>query len=96
MKMIMIVFNEAMEEEVLETLQNCRLRNFTRLNDVQGKGTSSGAHFGTDIWPGLNNLLFVAANEDDARQLTHCINQLRREMGSEGIKAFLWNLEEIT
>ena len=51
---------------------------------------------GDDIWPGKNNILYVACREDDTKQLLTCVENLRKKLGREGIKAFTWNLEEIT
>ena len=96
MKMLMIVFNEAIGEEVMETLRNCRLKNYTRIDKVAGMGASSGAHMGNDIWPGLNNILLLAVRDQDAAQLLKCVGALRGSLGREGIKAFVWNLEEVT
>ena len=96
MKMIMLVFNEAMDEEVLEVLRHCRLGNYTRLNGVFGKGTTSGTHLGTEIWPGRNNSLLMAVPDEAVEPLLKCIRELRKTMGAEGIKAFTWNLESVT
>jgi nitrogen regulatory protein PII len=96
MKMIMLVFNEAMDEEVVEILRQCRLDNYTRINGVFGKGTTSGAHLGNEIWPGRNNSLLMAAPDEAVGQLLKCVQELRKTMGNEGIKAFTWNLESVT
>ena len=96
MKMVMITYNEAMDMEVMEVLENCALKNYTKIMGVFGKGASSGTHMGNDIWPGKNNILYAACQEDDAKQLLSCVKNLRNKLGHEGIKAFTWNLEEIT
>ncbi|MFH1477570.1 MAG: PG0541 family transporter-associated protein [Verrucomicrobiota bacterium] len=94
--MIMLVFNEAMNEEVMEVLRHCRLGSYTRLNGIFGKGSASGTHLGTDIWPGRNNSLLMAVDDEATAPLLKCIRELRKTMGSEGIKAFTWNLESVT
>lgn len=95
-KMIMIVYNEAIDAEVMETLEGCGLKYYTKITGVFGSGSSSGTHLGSDIWPGRNNLLYIACEETQARQLLGCIRQLRTELGREGVKAFLLPLEETT
>ena len=95
-KLTMIIYNEAIETEVMEVLKNCNLENFTKICAVFGKGSSSGAHFGNDIWPGRNNILFIASDEERCRKLIFCIKELRKKLKKEGIKAFIWNLEEVT
>ncbi|MBP7088374.1 MAG: hypothetical protein KBB01_03650, partial [Candidatus Omnitrophica bacterium] len=89
-------YNESIEEEVIEVLSKCSLKNYTKINGVFGRGETSGVHLGNDIWPGRNNLLLVVGEQKSSQQLLSCIRELRRKLGQEGLKAFLWNLEEIT
>jgi len=96
MKMVMITYNEAIDNEVMEVLESCSLKNYTKITGVFGCGASSGTHLGTDIWPGLNNILYVACEEAAAKKIMAAIRQLRKSLGAEGIKAFLMPLEEIT
>jgi len=96
MKMVMIVYNEAMDMEVMEVLHRCVLKNYTKIPGVFGKGSSSGTHMGDDIWPGKNNILYVSCKDDEAVQLLTCVKNLRVKLRAEGIKAFAWNLQEIT
>lgn len=96
MKMIVIAYNEAIDMEVMEALEECRLKNFTKVPGVYGRGTTSGTHLGTDIWPGRNNLLYVAAPEDDVARLMTCVRGLRRRYGREGVKAFVLPVEDVT
>lgn len=96
MKIVMIAYNEAIDAEVMEILENCTMKNYTKIIGVYGKGTASGTHLGNDIWPGRNNILYVACKEDDARQILSYVNNLRKKLGKEGVKAFVWVLEEVT
>lgn len=96
MKMIMIAYNEAIDLEVMEILTQCGLKNYTKVTGVFGRGDTSGTHLGTDIWPGRNNLLYVAASDDDAARLMKSIRTLRKQYGREGIKAFVIPLEDVT
>jgi len=96
MKMVMIAYNEAMDTEVMDVLENCAVKNYTKITGVYGKGNASGTHLGNDIWPGRNNILYVACGEDDARQLVSCVQNLRKKLGKEGIKAFTWGIEGMT
>jgi hypothetical protein len=92
----MIIYNEAMDMEIMELLENCIMKNYTKMKGVFGKGTTSGIHMGTDIWPGRNNVLYVACEEDDAKQLISCAKKMREKSGKEGIKAFMWGIEDAT
>ena len=96
MKMIMISYNEAIDMEVMEMLENCGLKNYTKISETFGRGTSSGTHLGTDTWPGLNNVLYIASPDDAAQKVVAAVRALRKSLGKEGIKGFVWPLEEIT
>jgi nitrogen regulatory protein PII len=96
MKMVMIVYNEALDNEVMEVLECCPMKNYTKVNKVFGRGTSSGTHLGTDIWPGLNNILYIACQEDQAKKMVSDIRELRKKIGHEGVKAFVLAVEEST
>ncbi|MDD5465519.1 MAG: hypothetical protein PHP73_04150 [Candidatus Omnitrophica bacterium] len=94
LKMVMIAYNEAIDDEVMDALENCSLENYTKINGVFGRGAASGTHLGDDIWPGRNNILYAACLEAQAKQLLSSIKELRKKLGKEGLKAFAWNLEE--
>jgi nitrogen regulatory protein PII len=93
-KMVMIVYNEALDDEVMEVLDNCAMKNYTKLAGVYGKGSSSGIHLGNDIWPGRNNILYVACEEKQAQQILSYVKELRKKLAKEGVKAFILPLEE--
>ena len=96
MKMVMLTYNEAVDNEVMEILESCALKSYTKFTGVFGCGVSSGAHLGTDIWPGRNNILYVACEEVAGKKIIAMVKQLRKSLGAEGIKAFLMPLEDLT
>ncbi|MBP7216130.1 MAG: hypothetical protein KBA46_02470 [Candidatus Omnitrophica bacterium] len=95
-KMVMVVYNEAVDDEVMEVLSGCAMKNYTKIMGVFGRGTHSGVHMGTDIWPGRNNMLYVACDEPQARQMISCLKELRKKLGAEGLKAFVLPVEDMT
>ena len=95
MKMVMLVYNEAIDNEVMEILEDCLMKNYTKITEVFGCGVASGTHLGTDIWPGRNNILYVACEETVGKKILVAVKQLRKSLGAEGIKAFLMPLEEV-
>jgi hypothetical protein len=96
LKMVIISYNEAIDAEVMEVLTGCVVNNYTKIPGVYGKGATSGTHLGNDIWPGRNNLLLIACDERQAQQLLSCTRELRKKLGSEGVKAFVVPLEGMT
>lgn len=96
LRMVMIVYNEAIDMEVMEILTDCQAENYTKITAAFGKGKSSGTHLGNDIWPGRNNIMYVSCEEKKAKAIIDKVIELRRKLGPEGVKAFSWMLEEIT
>lgn len=96
MKMMMIAYNEAVDDDVMDLLAKCGLNNYTKLISVYGKGNTSGTHKGDDIWPGLNNVLFVACEDAHAKEVVSHVREMRKGLGREGVKAFVWGMEEVT
>ncbi len=96
MKMVMIAYNEAIDAEVTEVLENCGVENYTKIMSAFGKGATSGTHLGNDIWPGRNSILYVACEEKQAQEILTCVRGLRKKLGKEGIKAFVLPVEEVT
>ena len=96
LKMVMISYNSAIEIEVIEILEKSGIKNYTKWTGVHGKGQKSGSHFGSEIWPGINCVILSATQEENAGRLLASIRQLRTKLGKEGVKAFVWSLEEIT
>jgi len=96
MQMAMIAYNSAMESEVMEILEKCSIGSYTKWTEVKGKGKKSGTHLGTDVWPGENSVLFCALENEQAESVIKAVKEHRKTSGNLGIKAFVWNLEEIT
>jgi len=92
----MLVYNEALDNELMEILESCALKNYTQVTGVFGRGASSGTHLGTDIWPGRNNILYVACEDALAKKVLASVKELRKTLRAEGVKAFLMPLEDLT
>lgn len=96
LKMVLVIYNEAIDLEVMEILGKSGLKNYTKVMGVFGRGETSGTHLGNDIWPGRNNLLYVACEEKQSKQLISEAKDLRKKLGREGIKAFILPVEDAT
>lgn len=96
MKMVMISYNEAIDVEMLEVLNSCGMKYYTKITGTFGSGQTSGVHLGTDIWPGRNNMLFIACDDKQAPVLMDRVKELRSSLGQEGVKAFVMPLDSLT
>jgi nitrogen regulatory protein PII len=96
MKFVMICYNEAIDNEVIELLDNAGVAGYTKWTKVLGKGETSGPHLYSHIWPKANNVLFTAMPEETAVRLLEDIRKMKKEVGAEGLKAFMWQINEVT
>jgi nitrogen regulatory protein PII len=96
MKLVMIIYNEAINDEVESLLEQNGIDVFTKWTKVYGKGRTSGPHLGTHIWPKANNVLAVVTEETAAGKILQDIRELKKRLAKEGVKAFMWEIEDIT
>ena len=96
MKAVLIVHNVAIDGEVNEAMEALGVHCFTKFTDTLGKGQMSEPHLNSDVWPGMNWATLVVVEDLKARQVLDGVRQLRRTLGKEGVKAFMWTIEETT
>ncbi|NUM37124.1 MAG: hypothetical protein HUU50_21485 [Candidatus Brocadiae bacterium] len=96
MKMIFLSYNVCLHEEVLEKLNQIGVDGYTCFAKVLGKGKSSGYHLDNTIWPGVNSALLIAVEEEKAQKVFQIVQDFRKSSSLQGIKAFMWSLEEIS
>ncbi len=96
MKLILIAYNQGLDDRVMNTLRQCCLENYTKWTGVLGKGSSSGPHLASHVWPKANNVVAVSGEDDCIGHLVECVRGLRKELGHEGIKAFVLPLEDVS
>jgi nitrogen regulatory protein PII len=96
MKLVMIMYNEAINSEVESLLEQNGVDGFTKWTKVFGKGQASGPHLGTHVWPKANNVVVAATEKEAADKIMQGIRELRKKLAKEGVKAFMWEIEEIT
>jgi nitrogen regulatory protein PII len=96
MKAIIISYNEAIDEEVMELLKANEVPNYTKWVKVLGKGSSSGPHLQTPVWPKANNVVLAITEDDRVGPVLDALRNLRKELGHEGIKAFVLPVESVT
>ena len=96
MKMVLLVYNEAIDEEVMDGLKSCSIESFTKWQRVLGKGKISEPHLDSNVWPGVNNVCMVVIDDQQVPALLAQVKTMRKSLGKEGIKAFVLPVEEVT
>ncbi|GAF73540.1 unnamed protein product, partial [marine sediment metagenome] len=88
--------NAAIDAEVNEALESVGTNCYTKFTNVLGKGEKSEPHLNTDIWPEINYGTFVVTDQARAKEIMANVRRMREKLGSEGIKAFMWEIDDIT
>lgn len=95
MKMIMAVYNVAVDDDVMEAVQKAGVCCFTKFPRVVGRGKRTGPRLDNHIWPGANTCTLMVVPDERAPAVMDALARLRAEIGgSEGVKAFLWTVEK--
>jgi nitrogen regulatory protein PII len=94
MKMFLIVYCDAADEDVIDTFKKCGVRAYTKMSEARGEGTDTVPKLGTHCWPGKNNALFIAASDDEVSRIKEAIHEIRREHPRSGVKGFILPMEE--
>ena len=97
MKLIFIVYNISIEEEVQQLLQAQGVKSFTQWPRLIGVGELAGARLDNGVWPGANSALVAVVSGEAAAPLMSAVRALRAGEGRrEGIEAFQLNVEDTT
>ena len=96
MKAVLIVHNAAVDEEVNEALESVGINCYTKFPNTLGRGQLSEPHLNTDVWPGINCGTFVVTEEVKAKEIMGNVRRMREKRAAEGIKAFMWGIDDIT
>ena len=107
MKSILIVFNQANTERIEYMLDTLAVSGFTFWENVQGRGSGNlgrrpdadlqpgEPHRGTHTWPELNNALLTVVDDSQVDALLTAVRKLDRRNPEVGIRAFVWNIEQM-
>ncbi|MBQ3580593.1 MAG: hypothetical protein II975_06375 [Bacteroidales bacterium] len=96
MKSIMIVFNQANTARVEYMLDKLEIRGFTFWENVQGRGSVDGdPHRGTHTWPEMNSAVMCVVDDEKVEPILTTVRKLDLRNKEVGVKAFVWNIEQI-
>ena len=95
MKLVLICYNEAVDQEVLEVLDDVNVEGYTKWTKILGKGKASGPHLYSHIWPKANNVVVTVVSEQMAAAILDRVRKMREKLSSEGVKAFMWDVQDV-
>ena len=93
MQAILITYDQAHHEAIIETLDKLLCRGFTSFGTVQGRGSVNGEpHYGTHAWPSLASALITIVEDDRVDPLLERLKAIDAEKPRLGLRAFVWQV----
>jgi hypothetical protein len=95
----LILYPKDVEDEVVETLEACRVPGYTEFPKLIGRGPHT-RHFDTSIWPGAVGAVFTVIRPEQAAALVEPFRALNRELdartnGLHGLHMFVWPCQQV-
>ncbi len=95
MKSILITFDQAFYERIIETLDRHNCRGFSYLEQVQGRGSRTGEpHYGSHAWPSMCSAVITVVDDAKVDPLLETLHMMDKETEMLGLRAFVWNIEK--
>ena len=94
MKMYLLIYGSEADEEIVAALKHVGIRAYTKMVEVRGEGTETEPKLGTRVWPGKNNVLFMALPDEEIVHIDDLLRRLKVEHPRAGIRGFVLPLEE--
>lgn len=95
MKSVMITFDQAFYERIIETLDRMNCRGFSYWQQVQGRGSKTGEpHYGSHAWPSMCSAIMTVVDDAKVEPLLEILHAMDQETEMLGLRAFVWNIEK--
>ncbi|OPY17884.1 PG0541 family transporter-associated protein [Syntrophus aciditrophicus] len=98
MKMMLAVYSEIVDDDVMSALTVADIRKYTKMERVIGRSpeTDEQAKLGTLYWPERYILLMIAAQDEEVAKITDMFRQLKKEHPVKGgYHVFMLPMEQL-
>jgi hypothetical protein len=85
---VFVIYDRAIDEEVLSAVQECGIQSYTRWHNATGVG-STGPHQGDNVWPALNNVLMAVIDPQERDRTMERLRSLREDFPYTGLRAIV-------
>ena len=95
MKAIIITFDQAYYERIIDMLLKNNCRGFTGWQEVQGRGTNTGdPHYGTHAWPSMGSAILTVVEDGRVENILDQLHAMDIDTPKLGLRAFVLNVEQ--
>ncbi|TMJ09904.1 MAG: hypothetical protein E6G99_01915 [Bacillati bacterium ANGP1] len=93
MKMVLVIYDAGIDEDLRGVLDEAQIDEYTKLAGATGAGRK-GHRFGTPIWPGTNNLLWIALPDERVSRLIMQLDALKKSyLKPHALQVFVFPVE---
>lgn len=94
MKAMFISYNQAFNEEIVDTLEKFGQKGFTRWQNIEGRGHFNGQpRLGSHAWPELNQGVLAVMPDEKVAPVLEALKAKDEAAPDLGLRAFVWNIE---
>lgn len=95
MKAILITFDQAHYERIIDILERNNCRGFTAWEQVQGRGSASGEpHYGSHAWPSMASAIITMVEDHRVDPVLQRLREIDEDRPKLGLRAFVWSIEK--
>ena len=95
MKAIIITFDQAYYERIIDMLLKNNCRGFTGWQEVQGRGSNTGdPHYGTHAWPSMGSTILTVVEDERVENILDQLHAMDIDTPKLGLRAFVLNVEQ--
>ncbi|MDR0743458.1 MAG: hypothetical protein LBF05_03770, partial [Tannerella sp.] len=87
MKAIFITYDQAFHERIIDLLTHLNCRGFTRIEQVQGRGSKTGApHYGSHAWPAMCSAIITVVDDGKVDSLLEELSKMDKQTEQLGLR----------
>lgn len=95
MKAVFISYNQSLTERLEYVFDQLRIKGYSKFPLTYGRGTNGGEpRLGSHAWPEMNSSILTIVDDDVVPILLKYVEKLDNINKENGIRAFVWNVEQ--
>ena len=94
MKMLVIVYSDAVDEVMINAFKKSGIHGYTKWKETLGEGTETEPKLESIAGQVKNNVLAVVVEDEAVLKISETIKKLKSEHPQGGIKTFILQVEE--
>lgn len=95
MKAVFISYNQSLTERLEYVFDQLKIMGYSKFPLTYGRGTNGGEpRLGSHAWPEMNSSVLTIVDDDVVPILLKYVERLDNINKENGIRAFVWNVEQ--